>query len=270
MLRHLVPIYGENRKGEQILRRFDDFRFVLNTDGTGALYDPAFFTEDTLFDDNGVPCLPYLGIWHNIDLAEYSRRKAIVLTRPRAFHKVNLYQLSPFPERHESDFDIALYEHIRELFYTYNEYLEYPAFVPNDIPVSVEQGEVEELNKAIAVIGYLVRLYYPDSSVVLQSAKSGDPKNTWYSKAPSETLDLISALMETFKPQAKLYTCARKYKGRFIDIRSHGTLLLGTPAAEQTYLPTARERLEAKAWLKELLMRLGLDPSLAEIKKHVP
>jgi hypothetical protein len=148
---------------------------------------------------------------------------------------------------------------------------------PENEPLTVDFGTVEEFTKALAVVNYLAAYHGMDSSFVIRTdyAKStiADQKRGRfiistivdpYFQRDLPYIQVIDDLIEAFHPRGTVYKYAGKPYGWMASQR---VVYCGQSHVEEE-LPTVRDRLEARTWLLDLFRRMNINPR--ELEKVFP
>jgi hypothetical protein len=224
----------------------ETFRFILYTDGSGKLVDISYGET--------------LDISHDLNLADYAADGAIVLTNVRAIRDVSDEDDAIDEYEVDSSADGKLSDEIGALFDEHNDLLENPVGdAPEDEELTVSRGETEDLYKALAAIVYLgERAGLGDAFAV--SASDDD----FFVEGDEKLTPILEELIDGFGPTEKRFSYIDQNDGRVSAYAESGPYFDVSRHDVDTWFPSARERLEAKSWLRELFSKMELNVSLID------
>jgi hypothetical protein len=231
-----------------------NFRFILRTDGSGILQDLDYQEE--------------LEIVHTIDLENYAESGEIKLAPIEATPppRDGVHSLSEL-ER-EVGYDDEIYEAIQDLFTENNDALENPVGdPPDDSDLTLERGTEEELYKSIAAVSYLARLAGYNDVIECTSATHEDGSEqqiTDWTEIDERLHEIVLAVLNAFNPRASSYNYVDQNDGRVTAYAASGEWIQVGPEQVAEYFPSARERLESKAWLREMFTSMEIDTNLID------
>jgi hypothetical protein len=224
-----------------------NFRFILRTDGSGILQDLDYQEE--------------LDIVHTIDLEKYAKAGEIKLAPVEATPQPRdgVHSLSKL-ER-EVGYGDEIYEAIQELFTENNDALENPVGdPPDDEDAHVGKGTIEDFTKALAAVSYLATVHDKDGNYAFSANKE---EFEWH-EGDEDLLDLVETIVDAFEIDGIQYQYTDENDGR---VTSHAGSAPYFDIGEyevNACFPSARERLEAKTWLKEMFRSLGLNTAIID------
>jgi hypothetical protein len=235
--------------------RSELFRFVLYTDGTGTLYDVNYHEK--------------LGIGHEIDLHAFAKTGSVILIDSDEPISNGIYdeEITLSNETIASN-DDELDTKCHDLFYEFNDVLKNPVGdCPKDFEMTVTNGSVEKFRKSLSAISYLATLNNIDGVMSLATAVNDleveQEIQEWHQL--DEKLDeIVLAVLVAYDPRASYYEYVDQNDGRITAFEAGGASIDVDKDTVANFFSSARERLAAKAWLREEFSIMGIDPALID------
>jgi hypothetical protein len=220
------------------------FLITLCTDGSGIIYD-CDYQETVEFS-------------HKLDLAAIARaHDHIVLAAYNPAHdRLDIGWGHPEPPtKIYQEEDLAAIN-LSEIFWDHNDELQNPVGeCPEDEPLTVDVGTVEEFQKVLAAISYLAKQAGLDDSFSFYTGSDGDDGAYIEECADPIVNALVDDVLGIYCPNASSYDYIDENDGRITAYSAGGSYVTSSADDIEHVMPAARERLEACRWLEETLRK---------------